>query len=245
MSDETPVVAMTGANSGIGLASARAFAARGAKLALGYYGDAEAIDRLGTEHPGGEDQVFSQEFDVADRAAAAGFIAAADERFGRIDVLVTCAGVHLWGPSAELSWEAWDRVLDVNLSGTFACIRAALPGMLERRAGRIITFASQLALTGQEEEAAYCASKGAVISMTKALAREAAPAGVLVNCVAPGPVDTPMMQAASNYDDAADGMAIGRYGRPEEIAEVVVSLASEAGSFYVGQVLSPNGGTVI
>src|SRR5262249_43812972 len=92
----TPVVAMTGANSGIGLASARAFASRGAKLALGYYGRAEAIDRLAAEHPGGEEQVLNQEFDVADRAAAADFIQLAEEHFGRVDVLVTCAAIHIW-----------------------------------------------------------------------------------------------------------------------------------------------------
>lgn len=241
----TPVVAMTGANSGIGLATARAFASRGSKLALGYNGSAEALGSLAEVHPGGEEFVMSEDFDVADRAAAASFIGAAEERFGRVDVLVTCAAVHIWGPSPEFSWDDWDRVLAVNLTGTFACIRAALPGMLERGTGRIITFSSELALTGREEDAAYCASKGAIVSMTKALAREMAPAGVLVNAVAPGPVDTPMMQASPEYDHVAQEMPIGRYGRPEEIAEVVVSLASEAGSFYVGQVLSPNGGAVI
>ncbi|MQA92528.1 MAG: SDR family oxidoreductase [Gemmatimonas sp.] len=240
-----PVVALTGASSGIGLATANAFASRGSKLALGYYGDGEPLARLAENHPEGGDGVVSREFDVADRAAAAEFIQLAEQRFDRVDVLVTCAGVHIWNPTPDHSWDDWDRVLDVNLNGTFACIRSALPGMMERRAGRIITFSSELALTGHPEYAAYCASKGAIVSMTKALAREAAPAGVLVNCIAPGPIDTPMMQASPEYDHVEGQMPIGRYGRPEEIAEVVVSLASEAGSFYVGQVLSPNGGAVI
>jgi NAD(P)-dependent dehydrogenase (short-subunit alcohol dehydrogenase family) len=119
--------------------------------------------------------------------------------------------------------------------------------MIERHTGRILTFASELALTGRAEDAAYCASKGAIVSLTKALGREYAARGVLVNCIAPGPVDTPMMRASPEADDRSfvSSIPLARYGQPEEIAHVVTALAGPAGSFFVGQTVSPNGGTVI
>jgi 3-oxoacyl-[acyl-carrier protein] reductase len=241
------VVAVTGAASGIGLAIARRFALAGARLALGYWRDRGELDAVADAHPDGPDAVQIRELDVRDRAQTAAFVASAEAAFDRVDVLVTCAGVHRCGPSESFEWGEWDDVLAVNLGGTFACIRAALPGMVERRAGRIVTIASELGLAGMAENAAYCASKGGVIALTKALAREYAAEGVLINCVAPGPVVTAMLTAAPEYADGSGlaGLPIGRYGEPDEIARVVEALAGDAGSFFVGQVVSPNGGAVI
>lgn len=240
------VVAVTGAATGIGHAVARRFAAAGDRLALAYWRDRGDLDELVEAHPGGAHAVLLEEVDVRDRAQAASFIAAAEQAFSRIDVLVTSAGIHRSGPSEAFEWDAWDDVVAVNLGGTFACIRAVLPGMVDRGSGRIVTVSSELGLAGMAENAAYCASKGGVIALTKALAREYARSGVLINSVAPGPVLTRMLTAAPEYRPRSDpGLPIGRYGEPDEIAAVVESLAGPGGSFFVGQVLSPNGGAVI
>ncbi len=241
------VALVTGAGSGIGQAVARELARGGLRLALAHFGETAAIESVITAHPSGPEAVRERRVDVRDRDDAAAFVTATLDEFGRVDTLVTCAGVHRWGPSESLDWDVWDETLEVNLTGTLSFIRAALPSMIAAGAGRIVTFASELALTGREEDAAYCASKGAIVSMTKALAREYAARGILVNCIAPGPVDTPMMRASPEFDDPAllAGMPIGRYGRPEEIAKAVAALVGDAGTFFVGQTLSPNGGAVI
>jgi 3-oxoacyl-[acyl-carrier protein] reductase len=242
-----PVALITGAGSGIGLAVAEEFGATGVRLALSHFGETDALASLRLALSCEPEDIFDRRVDVQDRDACAAFVGDALDHFDGVDVLVTCAGVHRWGASDALDWAAWDETIAVNLTGTFTFIRAVLPSMLKRGGGRIITFASELALTGREEDAAYCASKGAVVSMTKALAREYASRGILVNCVAPGPVDTPMMRASPEHDDPSllAQMPIGRYGEPNEIAKVVASLAGDGGTFFVGQVLSPNGGAVI
>jgi NAD(P)-dependent dehydrogenase (short-subunit alcohol dehydrogenase family) len=244
MDDGSRVAAITGAGSGIGLATAWRLARAGYRLELGVWPDLGGVDDLVADGVG---SVHAELLDVRDRAAAAAFIAGIEDRRGRLDVLVTSAGVHRCGPSATFDWDEWDETLSVNLAGTYACVRAALPGMVARGSGRIITMSSELGLTGMAENAAYCASKGGVIALTKALAREYAPNGVLINSIAPGPVVTPMLVGAPEYQssDSLDGMPIGRYGEPDEIAAVVESLAGDGGSFFVGQVLSPNGGAVI
>ena len=135
--------------------------------------------------------------------------------------------------------------MEVNVTGTFSILKAALP--LMKAGGRVITISSELALTGAPEQAAYCASKGAVTSLTKALAREFAPKGILINSVAPGPTATEMLLAVESYasGEEAKALPLKRYGTPEEIAAVVEALAGEAGTYMVGQVISPNGGAVI
>ena len=241
------VAMISGAGSGIGLATAQAFAREGVVLALTHFGEVEAVEELRSAHPGGPEHVFARRVDVAHHEDAESFVAETVRQFGRVDVLATCAGVHRHGPSESLPWDLWDQVLDVNLTGTFALVRACLPPMLKQGSGTVVTFASELGLTGREEDAAYCASKGAVIAMTKALAREYAGRGISVNCVAPGPVSTPMMLASPELQDPGfvASLPIKRLGTPEEIAATVQFLASPGGAFFVGQVLSPNGGAVI
>lgn len=240
------VIAITGAGRGIGREIARRFAAAGDRLALGYHDGADRLEQLADEHPDGREAVMLSELDVTNRADAAAFVEAAERSFGQLDVLVTNAGIHRHGASADVAWSDWDDVLSVNLTGTFACVRAALPGMLARGSGRIITISSELGLVGMARNAAYCASKGGVIALTKALALECAPHGVLVNSVAPGPVLTDMLTESPEYADesALASVPLGRYGTPEEIGAVVELLAGEAGSFMVGQIVSPNGGAV-
>jgi NAD(P)-dependent dehydrogenase (short-subunit alcohol dehydrogenase family) len=240
-----PVVAITGAARGIGYATARRFAQGGFRLALCdrlAISDA-ALDELRTA---GSPACSSVSVDVGDRDEVARFIDESNELYGRIDVLVTCAGIHSVEPSESASWENWQAVLDVNLTGTFACIRAALPGMLARGQGRIVTLSSEQGICGYPQYAAYTASKGAVITLTRSLAREFAGRGILVNSVAPGPVVTDML---TNTDEFKSGdishVPLGRWGEPDEIAATIYWIAGEGGTFLTGQIISPNGGVVI
>lgn len=239
------VVAITGASKGIGRALAERFAESQDQLALCDQLALARSDLSDLEQVSGHAPFFVDR-DLAQPEQAVDFVASTVDRFGRIDVLITCAGIHRYGPSEAVPLEDWSAILAVNLTGTFLCIQAALPVMLGQGSGRIITISSELGLSGMAEYAAYCASKGGVIALTKALAREYAGRGILINSVAPGPVITDLLKNSPEYDLAAvPPLPIGRYGQPAEIAEVVHAIAGEAGTYLVGQVISPNGGAVI
>jgi NAD(P)-dependent dehydrogenase (short-subunit alcohol dehydrogenase family) len=238
-------VAITGAGRGIGYAVAARFAESGCQLVLcdQIEMDATALAELGRVS---ERSPRFSGGDISQAEQAREFIDAAVEEFGRVDVLITCAGIHRYGPSESVSPEDWSTVVAVNLTGTFLSIQAALPTMLDQGAGRIVTISSELGLTGMPEYAAYCASKGGVIALTKALAREYVGRGILINSVAPGPVLTDMLRDSPEYDpQSTPELPIGRFGRPEEIAAMVHAIAGDAGTFLVGQVISPNGGAVM
>jgi NAD(P)-dependent dehydrogenase (short-subunit alcohol dehydrogenase family) len=187
------------------------------------------------------------QLDVTDAAGVRAFVDRVGTELGPPDVVVTAAGVQRTGPSETVAEEDWRTVLDVNLTGTWNLIQAVLPGMIERRRGRIVTIASEIGLAGLPGYAAYAASKGGVIALTKALARELAPKGICVNSVAPGPIEAGMLLRADAHSDEwlAANVPLGRFGRPAEVAACVALLAHEDGGYFVGQVLSPNGGTVI
>jgi NAD(P)-dependent dehydrogenase (short-subunit alcohol dehydrogenase family) len=241
------VVAITGAGRGIGLATAHRFAAAGDQLALAYRrsGDALAAVAESARDHGGDGLVVCA--DVREREDCERFIAEAEERFGRIDVLVTNAGILYSEPSADATPEHWTDTIATNLSGTWWSIRAALGGMVARRAGRVITVSSELGLIGFPTYAAYAASKGGIIALTKSLAKEFAPLGILVNSVAPGPVVTDMLvhDTIEYNDETREQVPLRRFGEPDEIARVIEFVAGPGGDFLVGQVLSPNGGTAI
>jgi NAD(P)-dependent dehydrogenase (short-subunit alcohol dehydrogenase family) len=190
---------------------------------------------------------FDLEVDVTDPAAVGEFVARVGVEVGSPDVVVTAAGVQRIGPSEAVDAADWQHVLDVNLTGTWNVIQAALPGMLERRAGRIITISSETGLAGLAQYSAYAASKGGVIALTKSLGRELAPRGICVNSVAPGPIEAGMLlgKPAHSDDWLKANVPLGRFGRPGEVAACVSLLAGPDGGYFVGQVLSPNGGTVI
>jgi NAD(P)-dependent dehydrogenase (short-subunit alcohol dehydrogenase family) len=240
------VVAITGAQRGIGLAIARRFAAAGDRLALNYLDNAGALDEVAAaaRAQGGACQLIQA--DLSRREQAEAFVRQAEAHYGRLDVLVNNAGVLHIAPAGETPWEQWDRMIAINLTATFACLRAALPGMIARKSGRIINISSELGLMGAANYAAYCASKGGVIALTKAVAKEAAPHGVLVNSVAPGPIDTDMLRDSDEFTEAGRlALPIKRFGTPDEIARAVEFLAGPGGDYFVGQVISPNGGAVI
>ena len=168
-------------------------------------------------------------------------------RLGGLDIVVNCAGILFEKPLLETTAAEFDRLMSVNLRGTFLVGREALRVMTRQRRGRVINIASELAYLGCERMSVYCASKGAVVSLTRSWAREFAP-DILVNAIAPGPTDTPML--TTDYMDAATvsgsgNVPLGRIGRPEEIAAAAVFLASPANSYMTGQCISPNGGAVM
>ena len=241
------VVAITGAGRGIGLATARRFAQTGALLALNDLSANEGLKEVaGTARERGGEALLV-EADIGRPEEARRFVEESERRFGRIDVLVNNAGILRSTPTDEVSWEEWEETIAVNLGGTWSCLRAALPGMLERGGGRIINVSSELGLIGFPTYAAYSASKGGIIALTKAVAKEVAPRGVLVNSVAPGPVETDMLiQDTIEYnDETREQIPLRRFGKPDEIAAVIEFLAGPGGSFMVGQIVSPNGGTAI
>lgn len=188
-------------------------------------------------------------FDVTDDAAVARGVAEATELLGgRIDVLVNSAGILTEADVLDMSPETWRRTVEVDLTGVFLTCRHVVPGMVERRWGRIVNVASQLGIKGGRSLAHYSAAKAGVIGLTKSLALEVAPHGVLVNAIAPGPFETAMVAGLSDGWRAAKHaeLPLGRFGVPAEVAPSALLLASEpAGNLYVGQVLGPNSGDVM
>jgi 3-oxoacyl-[acyl-carrier protein] reductase len=239
-------VLVTGSSRGIGRAVAERFGAAGANVAVNHVGDGEvAAEVVGAiESAGGRAAIF--EADVSDPGAVDRMVAAVEEELGPIDVLVSNAGVSSHVPFVDLSVDEWDRVLAVNLRGVFLSCRAVCPRMLDRGSGRVVNVASELGLVGAETLVHYCASKGGVIAMSKALAREMAPR-VRVNVVAPGPIETELLTAYPDEynDDTLEAIPLKRWGQPADVAATVCFLASDDASFYSGWVLSPNGGVVM
>ena len=233
---------VTGAASGIGLACSRALAGEGATV---FFADVNGTAaREAAEAIGG----YAVEADVSKPGDAQRVVEEAVRLSGRLDVLVASHGVFQGTPLDAMTSEEWDRVQAVNLRGVFLVAQAALAAMLPRRAGRIVTIAS---LAGQAgglfASAGYSASKGGVIALTKSIARFAGPHGITANCVCPGIIDTPLTAAwpESAREEFVARTPLGRIGRPEEVAAIVVVLASGAASFVHGAHVDVNGGLLM
>jgi NAD(P)-dependent dehydrogenase (short-subunit alcohol dehydrogenase family) len=239
------VAIVTGGASGIGAASARLFAAEGAKVAL-VDRDAAGLARVAAAIPG----ALTIEADVSDNAQAQAGVARVMQQWGRIDVLMTAAGISLGGTVDKVDEAAWDRTFAVNVKGTYLWVHHAIQPMLAAKSGTIVTVGSQLAQSSIGGNAAYIASKGAIASFTKTIAVDHAAQGIRVNALMPGVIDTPM--PARSIQRQADPEAarafwkkrhpMGRIGQPEEVAKAALFLASDDSSFVTGTLLFVDGG---
>ena len=236
-------VLISGGDRGIGAAAAQAFYAAGYRVAVLYHQNAEAAARLEKALPG----CTVVQCDVASRASCELAFHTVEQALGHVDVLVCNAGIAQQKLFTDITPEEWQRMLDVNLSGAFHLCQLALPGMIHRKAGRILTVSSMWGQTGGSCEVHYSAAKAGLIGLTKALAKEEGPSGITVNCVAPGVIDTDMMAAFTAEDKAAlaEETPVGRLGSADEVARLLVFLAGEDAGYITGQVFGVNGGLVI
>ena len=229
-------VVITGGSRGIGAEGVRQFAARGDRVYFLYEKEHEKAEAVAKET--GATAICC---DVADGQA----VKAAFSQIGDVDILVCNAGIAHAGLMQHLPEEMWDRLFDVNVKGIYHCVNAATPYFLKKQAGCVITVSSMWGQVGASCEAAYSATKGAVIALTKALAQELGPSGVRVNCVAPGVILTDMCGTVDPaiLEEMAQDAPVGRNGKPEDVAQAIAYLADA--SFVTGQVLPVNGGYVL
>ena len=238
---------ITGGSRGIGAACARLFARQGYGVGIVCRKAKDRAEALAEELAALGVPVKVSVCDVAQREQVQAMTAAFLREFGRIDVLVCNAGIARQELFTDITEASWREVMGVDLDGVFYCAQAALPDMLHRKAGKIITLSSMWGQVGASCEVAYSTAKAGVIGMTKALAKELGPSGITVNCVAPGVIDTEMNGNLPQdiKDELAEETPLERLGTPEDVAQAVWFLASSAGDFFTGQVRAPNGGLII
>jgi 2-hydroxycyclohexanecarboxyl-CoA dehydrogenase len=239
------IALVTGGASGIGAATARRLAAEGARVAIG------DLDERGAREVAGELDGFGCALDVADTASVRAAVASAVAELGEIDVLVNNAGTDTFSYFVNSDEQLWDFVLGVNLRGVLAVTHAVLASMQQRRGGAIVNVASEAGRVGSQGSAVYSAAKAGVIGFTKAIAREAARYRVRCNAVAPGPIETPLLNAAPEAlgelgerlkRAMVDSTALRRSGQPEEVAATIAFLACDDASYVTGQTINVSGG---
>jgi 2-hydroxycyclohexanecarboxyl-CoA dehydrogenase len=244
------VAVVTGGASGMGEAICHELGRRGHKLAVMDI-DGEGARRVSDDLRSDGVTALGIDADVSDRAAVEEAFAKVRSELGPVHVLVTSAGAVDFAPFTEITPESWDRLIAVNLTGTFHCCQVAVPDMIEAGWGRIVMISSSSAQRGSPSMAHYAASKGAVIALTKSLAREYAPVGITVNNIPPSGIETPLQrqsQAAGNLpsnEQMAHNIPVGHLGTGEDIAAAVGFLCSDQAGFITGQILGVNGGAVM
>lgn len=237
------VALVTGGNRGIGKSISRRLAADGLTLALSYYSDALAAEHTVAELREEGFVVKKYQVDIADRAAVEELIRQVITDWGRIDVLVNNAGIASQSTTVDLQEEEWNRVMNVNLTGTFFCSQAVIPVMRQQKSGRIINLSSIAGQTGGRIGPHYAASKAGIIGLTRFMARELGPLGITVNAIAPSGIATDLLfeLALSPSEDRP----VQRHGTPEDVAAAVSYLASDDASYITGQLIAINGGSFI
>lgn len=233
---------ITGGSRGIGAACARKLAAEGCRVAVNYNQSRVQAEALAEELGG-----IAVQADVADPEQVKGMVDTVLEKFCQLDILVCNAGVSHIGLLSDMTDQQWHRLFAVNVDGVFHCCRAVIPHFVHNKSGRIVTVSSMWGQVGASCEAAYSASKAAVIGLTRALAKELGPSGISVNCVAPGVIDTEMNRELSARDLAMlrEETPLGQIGRAEQVADAVWFLCGGQSGFITGQVLGVNGGLVV
>lgn len=243
------VAIVTGASSGIGAAIVRQFAEAGAVVVAAARREAEGQAVVAAVR-GASGQAEFVRTDVTAPADVERLVGDAETRHGHVDVLVSNAGIMATGSAPETSLELWRQVIDTNLAGPFYLAKYGIPALRRAGGGSIVVVASELGLVGARETVAYCAAKGGLINMVRAISLDCAPKGIRVNALCPGPIDTPMLRtwldAAEDPEtmerDQLAPIPLGRWGRPEEIARAALFLASEGGSYMSGSVMVADGG---
>ncbi len=244
------VAVVTGGAEGIGLGICRHLAASGHRVAV-LDVDGEAAQRTAEEVKSGAIDTFAVAADVSSRAAVDDALAKVRTNLGPIGIMVTNAAISGFAPFVEITAQQWDRMIAIDLTGTFYCLQAALPDMIAAGWGRIVTIASSSGQVGSPGQGHYSAAKGGVIAMTKTIAREYARLGITANTIPPFCVDTPMLRGAQSEGDvpSAEAMAAvipsGRLGTVDDIGAACAFLCSESASYITGQVIGVNGGAVV
>ena len=238
------IALVTGASGGIGAACARALCEKGYTVLAHGNRSTDALHALVAALNSEGYDVHAVTCDLSCPDSCRAMCAEILSLYHRVDALALCAGVSHTGLFTDMTDEAWHTVMDVNVSGAFYLIRALAPGMVSRRSGSIVTISSMWGRVGASCEVAYSASKAALIGMTRALAKELGPSGVRVNCIAPGVIDTKMMDEHSEETKAilADETPLGRLGTPVDVARACCFLLGEDAAFITGQVLGVDGG---
>lgn len=247
LQDKTVIV--TGGAGGIGGATCRRLAAEGAKVAV-FDMNLEAAEKVAADIRANGGQAAAFKCDITDRAAVDAAVAATEAQLGPVDVLVNNAGWDVFKPFVKTVPAEWERLIAINLTGALHMLHAVLPGMSERKSGRIVNIASDAARGGSSGEAVYSACKGGLVALSKTLAREHARHNITVNVVCPGPTDTALLAGvAEGARDPAklieafrSAIPLGRLGQPDDLASAIAFFASDDASFITGQVISVSGG---
>lgn len=241
------VAVVTGGSRGIGRAVGKALAAQGAKVVLGYVRGEDAARAAADEIRAAGGAADIAQFDVGDFDASEKAIAEIAKSEGRLDILVSSAGISIDALMLRLKEDDLDRVLAVNLKGSLACARASLKVMMRQKWGRVVFLSSVVGEAGNAGQTAYAASKAALLGVTKSLAKEYASRNITVNAVTPGYIETDMTAALTDEQRAAmlTGVPLARPGKPEEVAATIAFLASEEAGYITGQTLRVNGGMYV
>lgn len=243
------VAIITGGSSGIGAATCRLFAQAGARVVVAARREVEGEAVADEIRTASGDAIFIRT-DVARAEDVERLVTSTEDRLGRVDILVSCAGIMLTGQAPDTSLETWRQTIDTNLAGPFHLAKYGIPALRRAGGGSIVLVASELGLVGARDAVAYCAAKGGLINMARALAVDHAREGIRVNALCPGPIDTPMLR---QFFDGADDpetlertqlepIPLGRWGTPEELARAALFLASDASSYMTGSVMVSDGG---